>query len=56
MWSIRTIHNLCFDASSKVGLATSAMLSLLSMAVMCKDYEEQSAMVGALMHQSLPKW
>ena len=52
MWSIRTIQNLCSDASSKVGLATGAMLSLLSTAAMRKDYEEQYAAVGALMNLS----
>jgi len=52
MWSIRTIQNLCSDASSKVGLATGAMLSLLSTAAMRKDYEEQFAAVGALMNLS----
>ena len=52
MWSIRTIQNLCSDASSKVGLATGSMLSLLSTAAMRKDYEEQFAAVGALMNLS----
>ena len=52
MWSIRTIQNLCSDASSKVALATNAMLSLLSTAAMRKDYEEQYAAVGALMNLS----
>jgi len=52
MWAIRTVQNLCSDASSKVGLATGAMLSLLSTAAMRKDYEEQYAAVGALMNLS----
>ena len=52
MWAIRTIQNLCSDASSKVGLATSSLLSLLSTAAMRKDYEEQYAAVGALMNLS----
>ncbi|KAL7539801.1 hypothetical protein ACHAXR_009614 [Thalassiosira sp. AJA248-18] len=52
MWSVRTIQNLCSDASSKVGLATNAMLSLLSTAAMRKDYEEQYAAVCALMNLS----
>jgi len=52
MWSVRTIQNLCSDASSKVGLATGPMLSLLSTAAMRKDYEEQHAAVGALMNLS----
>jgi len=50
LWSIRTIQNLCSDASSKVGLATSSLLSLLSACAMRKDYEEQLAAVGALMN------
>ena len=52
VWAIRTIQNLCSDASSKVGLATSAMLSVLSTAAMRKDYEEQFAAVGSLMNLS----
>ena len=52
MWSVRTVQNLCSDASSKVGLATGPMLSLLSTAAMRKDYEEQHAAVGALMNLS----
>ncbi len=50
LWSIRTIQNLCSDASSKVGLATGSLLSLLSACAMRKDYEEQLAAVGALMN------
>ncbi|KAL7447370.1 hypothetical protein ACHAXM_010665 [Skeletonema potamos] len=50
LWSVRTIQNLCSDASSKVGLATSSLLSLLSACAMRKDYEEQLAAVGALMN------
>lgn len=52
VWALRTIQNLCSDASSKVGLATSAMLSVLSTAAMRKDYEEQFAAVGSLMNLS----
>lgn len=52
VWAIRTIQNLCSDASSKVGLATSALLSVLSTAAMRKDYEEQFAAVGSLMNLS----
>lgn len=50
LWSIRTIQNLCSDASSKVGLATGSLLSLLSACAMRKEYEEQLAAVGALMN------
>jgi hypothetical protein len=50
LWSIRTIQNLCSDASSKVALATGSLLSLLSACAMRKDYEEQLAAVGALMN------
>ena len=50
LWSIRTIQNLCSDASSKVGLATGSLLSLLSACAMRKDHEEQLAAVGALMN------
>ena len=51
VWAIRTIQNLCSVASSKVGLDTCAMLSVLSTAALRKDYEEQSAAVGAtLLH------
>ena len=50
LWSIRAIQNLCSDASSKVGLATGSLLSLLSSCAMRKDYEEQLAAVGALMN------
>jgi len=52
MWSVRTVQNMCSDAGSKVGLATGAILSLLSTAAMRKDYEEQYAAVGALMNLS----
>jgi hypothetical protein len=52
MWAIRTIQNMCSDASSKVTLATGPMLSVLSMAAMRKDCEEQLAAVGALMNLS----
>ncbi len=52
MWAVRTIQNLCSDASSKVTLATGPMLSVLSTAAMRKDYEEQFAAVGALMNLS----
>jgi hypothetical protein len=52
MWAIRTIQNMCSDASSKVTLATGPMLSVLSMAAMRKDCDEQLAAVGALMNLS----
>ncbi len=52
MWSVRTIQNLCSDASSKVGLATGAVLTALSTAAMRKDHDEQYAAVGALMNLS----
>ncbi|KAL7445069.1 hypothetical protein ACHAXH_007560, partial [Discostella pseudostelligera] len=52
MWSVRTLQNLCSDASSKVGLATSAVLTALSTAAMRKDHDEQYAAVGALMNLS----
>lgn len=52
VWAIRTIQNMCSDASSKVSLATGAMLSVLSTAAMRKDYDEQFAAVGALMNLS----
>ena len=52
MWAIRTLQNLCSDASSKVSLATGQILSLLSAAAMRKDYDEQFAAVGALMNLS----
>ncbi|KAL3808174.1 hypothetical protein ACHAXA_006946 [Cyclostephanos tholiformis] len=52
MWAMRTIQNMCSDASSKVTLATGPMLSVLSMAAMRKDCEEQLAAVGALMNLS----
>jgi len=50
MWAIRTIQNLCSDASSKVGLATHEVLTLLTSAAMRNEYEEQHAAVGALMN------
>mmetsp|Transcript_29132 Transcript_29132/g.58733 ORF Transcript_29132/g.58733 Transcript_29132/m.58733 type:complete len:975 (+) Transcript_29132:183-3107(+) len=52
MWAVRTIQNLCSDATSKVKLATGQLLSLLSAAAMRKDYDEQFAAVGALMNLS----
>jgi hypothetical protein len=52
LWAIRTIQNLCSDASSKVTLATGPILSMLSTSAMRKDYDEQYAAVGALMNLS----
>ena len=47
VWAIRTIQNLCSVASSKVGLDTCSILSVLSTAALRKDYEEQFVAVGA---------
>ncbi|KAL7490157.1 hypothetical protein ACHAW6_015905 [Cyclotella cf. meneghiniana] len=52
LWAIRAMQNLCSDASSKVMLATSPILTMLSTSAMRKEYDEQCAAVGALMNLS----
>jgi hypothetical protein len=52
VWSIRSFQNLASDSSSKVILANSQILTLLSICSMRKDYEEQSAAVATIYNLS----
>lgn len=52
MWAIRTLQNLTADAFSKITLATGPLLTLLTVSAMRKEYDEQSAAVGALLNLS----
>jgi hypothetical protein len=52
VWSMRSIQNLSSDSTSKVILANSRILTLLSICAMRKDHEEQAAAVAALYNLS----
>jgi len=49
-WAIRAMQNLTSEPSSKVILATSNLLTVLSISAMRKEYDEQHAAVAALMN------
>jgi hypothetical protein len=52
VWSIRSFQNLASDSSSKVILANSQILTLLSICSMRKDYDEQLAAVATIYNLS----
>eukprot|EP00546_Thalassionema_frauenfeldii_P003419 CAMPEP_0178936868 /NCGR_PEP_ID=MMETSP0786-20121207/25425_1 /TAXON_ID=186022 /ORGANISM="Thalassionema frauenfeldii, Strain CCMP 1798" /LENGTH=333 /DNA_ID=CAMNT_0020615345 /DNA_START=171 /DNA_END=1169 /DNA_ORIENTATION=+ len=52
LWSMRTFQNLASDSSSKVVLASSRILTLLSICSMRKEEDEQFAAVAALFNLS----
>jgi hypothetical protein len=52
IWSMRSLQNIASDSTSKVILANSRILTLLSICSMRKDYEEQVAAVAALYNLS----
>jgi hypothetical protein len=52
IWSMRSFQNIASDSTSKVILANSRILTLLSICSMRKDYEEQVAAVAAIYNLS----
>ena len=52
IWALRTIQNVASDSASKVLLANSRVLTLLSICAMRKDFDEQVAAVAGLYNLS----
>ena len=52
IWTLRTFQNIASDSTSKVILANSRILTLLSICAMRKDYDEQVAAVAGLYNLS----
>ena len=52
VWTLRTLQNISSDSTSKVILANSRVLTLLSICAMRKDYDEQVAAVAGLYNLS----
>jgi len=52
LWSLRALQNLTSDCKSKSHLATTSLLTLLSVSAMRKDEDEQVAAVGSLLNLS----
>ena len=52
VWALRTFQNITAEGSSKILLANSRILTLLSICAMRKDADEQSAAVAALYNLS----
>ena len=52
LWSLRALQNLTSDCKSKLHLATTSLLTLLSVSAMRKDEDEQVAAVGSLLNLS----
>lgn len=52
IWALRTFQNIASDSTSKVILANTRVLTLLSICAMRKDYDEQVAAVAGLYNLS----
>ena len=52
LWALRALQNLTSDGKSKQHLASTSLLTLLSVSAMRKDEEEQVAAVGSLLNLS----